>query len=289
MSIARKWSKDVFPHVFGVSFLYVVLIFWGVNVMKRREKFGLQRALVLWNAGLCWYSFFTLYRFAPQFWEEYRTGKWVNMICDISYTEGGGTAVWSFLFPVSKIFEFGDTAIRGAQKETAHLPPLVPSHYRALVLLVLPGVPDRTRTGFSLASTFSCTRLCTATTLCPPRTSTAFLAGWTCSLPRCRSRRCLRGLGSISSPTSVCCQDSIVPWASATWPTRCWCTSAISFCLETIFTKLTLSRRRYNSSSTCSLLSRTVLASSTTLFVKLCLLLTVFLLELCYDSRIYYC
>ena len=109
MSIARKWSKDVFPHVFGVSFLYVVLIFWGVNVMKRREKFGLQRALVLWNAGLCWYSFFTLYRFAPQFWEEYRTGKWVNMICDISYTEGGGTAVWSFLFPVSKIFEFGDT------------------------------------------------------------------------------------------------------------------------------------------------------------------------------------
>lgn len=108
-SLTRKWAMDVSPYVFGISFVYVLLIFLGVHLMKDRQKFSLQRSLVLWNVGLSWYSILGLWHYMLLFVDEYRRGEWVNMVCDTSYVDGR-MGLWGFLFAVSKIFEFGDTA-----------------------------------------------------------------------------------------------------------------------------------------------------------------------------------
>eukprot|EP00117_Sycon_ciliatum_P023255 scpid72518/ scgid19823/ Elongation of very long chain fatty acids protein 6; 3-keto acyl-CoA synthase elovl6; ELOVL fatty acid elongase 6 len=107
VTATQQWAVTMWPWIFASSFLYVTLCFLGVRYMKDRERFRLRRTLVLWNAGLAAYSVYALSRMIPGFVLDVKEGRWSHMICSSQYFYDIGP--WSFLFPLSKVFEFGDT------------------------------------------------------------------------------------------------------------------------------------------------------------------------------------
>ena len=103
----QQWAEQFWPWIFGLSFAYVALCFIGVRWMRDRPKFQLRRPLVLWNAGLAAYSIFGLWRMIPAYIDDLSDGRYSDIACSTDYFTTIG--VWCFLFPFSKVFEFGDT------------------------------------------------------------------------------------------------------------------------------------------------------------------------------------
>lgn len=103
----RAWAERFWPWIWTLSFAYVALCFLGVRWMRDRPRFQLRRPLVYWNAGLAIYSMFTLWRLLPGFVDDLVNGRYSDFSCSLNYFHDIG--VWCFLFPFSKLFEFGDT------------------------------------------------------------------------------------------------------------------------------------------------------------------------------------
>lgn len=103
--LIKPWAHDSIVYVVAISVLYVLLAYAGVRWMRDRPKFTLRRSLVCWNAGLAWYSIYSLYRFMPGFINEKEPA---DRICSTAYMLRSG-GMWGFAFALSKFAELGDT------------------------------------------------------------------------------------------------------------------------------------------------------------------------------------
>ena len=105
------YMRWFWPSCFLFSAVYVVVIFGGTYLMRKKERWNLQRPLCMWNTGLAAFSFIALIRCLSWEWNRYRQGGIVFLNCDITYISGtvGGNGLWSFMFMFSKLPELGDT------------------------------------------------------------------------------------------------------------------------------------------------------------------------------------
>ena len=104
------YMRWFWPSCFIFSAIYVVIIFGGTYLMRNRERWHLQRALCMWNAGLSAFSFIALFRIFGWQYNRYIQGGITFLNCDITYLTGsGGNGLWAFMFMFSKLPELGDT------------------------------------------------------------------------------------------------------------------------------------------------------------------------------------
>ena len=95
---------------FLITAIYLVVIFGGTYLMRKRERWDLRRALCMWNAGLSAFSFISLVRVFQWQYARYQQGGLTFLNCDLTYLKGsGGCGLWSFMFMLSKLPELGDT------------------------------------------------------------------------------------------------------------------------------------------------------------------------------------
>lgn len=105
---AIKWMEENWHMSFWLSALYVIVIFGGQYYMQRRTKYDLRPALALWSGILALFSIVAAIRMVSEsIYVVYKYG-WDYSVCypSIYY---GDTAIWAFLFAVSKAYELGDT------------------------------------------------------------------------------------------------------------------------------------------------------------------------------------
>lgn len=105
----QKFAQDTFPIVLGISFLYVLLAFTGLYLMKNREKFVLQGPLVAWNICLCLFSIICFRRIFSPVARDWQEGGFHRVVCTIDYV-ADESGLWTSLWALSKFFEYGDTA-----------------------------------------------------------------------------------------------------------------------------------------------------------------------------------
>lgn len=104
------YMRWFWPSCFLFSAVYVVIIFGGTYLMRKRERWDLQRALCMWNTGLSAFSFIALLRVCGWEYNRYRQGGLTFLNCDMTYLSGsGGNGLWAFMFMFSKLPELGDT------------------------------------------------------------------------------------------------------------------------------------------------------------------------------------
>ena len=79
--------------------------------MANRKPFKLRRALLIWNLSLATYSIVSSFRAIDEFQYAFRNFGFHFTACDGSgLKDSPAIGFWGFLFAVSKIVEFGDTA-----------------------------------------------------------------------------------------------------------------------------------------------------------------------------------
>ena len=106
----QPYMRWFWPSCFIFSAIYVVIIFGGTYLMRNRERWHLQRALCMWNAGLSAFSFIALFRILGWEYNRYKQGGITFLTCDITYLNGAsGNGLWAFMFMFSKLPELGDT------------------------------------------------------------------------------------------------------------------------------------------------------------------------------------
>ena len=94
------------------SGIYLLLVFSGKSWMKDRPPFKLKTLLVLWNIALSIFSIVALISFglgAPLI-RNWMNDGFVNAVCDSDIIRVPWLSFWSYLFVLSKLVEFGDTA-----------------------------------------------------------------------------------------------------------------------------------------------------------------------------------
>lgn len=89
-------------HSLTLSFLYVVSIYWGRNLMATRQAFKCDGALRLWNTMLAVFSIFGMCRVAPEFYHVLTTYGLQYSMCSASYAQGV-TGFWVEMFAFSKV------------------------------------------------------------------------------------------------------------------------------------------------------------------------------------------
>lgn len=84
--------------------VYGVLIVWGQHVMAKREPWNWRRTMALWNLSLSLFSWFGMFRTAPQLVHNlYHMSVRDNLCLDPRATYGSGsTGLWVQLFILSK-------------------------------------------------------------------------------------------------------------------------------------------------------------------------------------------
>ncbi|KAK6171200.1 hypothetical protein SNE40_019440 [Patella caerulea] len=112
----RNWEESTFwkymierwTDSFLYSVIYVVLIFGGRQIMKRRPKFDLRTALAMWSGTLAVFSIAGAVRTLPELVSSIKNNGMQYSICVPTYFNGV-TSFWAFMFTVSKVYELGDT------------------------------------------------------------------------------------------------------------------------------------------------------------------------------------
>jgi len=62
---ATTWMSKWWHLSFGISAVYLLLIFVGMRWMRHRKPFDLRKPLVLWNIGLAVFSFLGTWALLP--------------------------------------------------------------------------------------------------------------------------------------------------------------------------------------------------------------------------------
>ena len=60
------WMNQWWSSSIVLAIIYIVLVFYGQEWMKTRERFELRRPLILWNAFLALFSAFGMIRCVPE-------------------------------------------------------------------------------------------------------------------------------------------------------------------------------------------------------------------------------
>lgn len=86
--------------------------------MANRKPFKLRKALLFWNIGLAVYSVMSSFRALDEFLYVYRNFGFHYTVCDGSvFQKSPHIAFWLWMFAISKLIEFGDTAFIVLRKQ----------------------------------------------------------------------------------------------------------------------------------------------------------------------------
>ena len=86
--------------------------------MANRKPFKLRKALLLWNLSLAAYSIISSYRAIDEFLYSYRNFGFHFSVCDDTFLKHSpAVGFWCWLFGMSKLVEFGDTAFIVLRKQ----------------------------------------------------------------------------------------------------------------------------------------------------------------------------
>lgn len=117
-SFKRKWMKNNWHQAFYYSAAYVILVFVGQAIMRTRQPFQLRKLLCLWNICLCLFSTVGALRTLPELIHIVRKFGFTQSVCNPSYLDDSQvTSFWTWLFVMSKLPEFLDTAFIVLRKQ----------------------------------------------------------------------------------------------------------------------------------------------------------------------------
>uniref|UniRef100_A0A0N5BCX9 Elongation of very long chain fatty acids protein n=1 Tax=Strongyloides papillosus TaxID=174720 RepID=A0A0N5BCX9_STREA len=104
--LLQKWL-DFFPYL---AIGYVLLVFGGQKIMKKRDPFDLKYLVATWNLFFSVYSLISAYFLLPNILEIYKNEGVLPLYCKTGdYFTNQTTGYWSYLFVISKTYELGDT------------------------------------------------------------------------------------------------------------------------------------------------------------------------------------
>ena len=92
------------------SGVYLLLVFGGKSWMKEREPFNLRSLLLLWNIALSIFSIVATIILGAPLIRNWVNDGFVDAVCDSDVLRVPWLSFWSYLFVLSKLVEFGDTA-----------------------------------------------------------------------------------------------------------------------------------------------------------------------------------
>lgn len=92
-----------------LSVIYLVLVFFGVQFMKKRSAFDLRKPLAIWSAALAIFSFYGTIHLLPEALYALNQSPHYFFCSKKSIVHNRTLQFWIYLFSVSKVIEFGDT------------------------------------------------------------------------------------------------------------------------------------------------------------------------------------
>lgn len=105
VELSRLWYA---PYL--ACLVYLVGLYAGQEVMKRRSPFNLRRLLILWNVALCVFSVIGAIRVLPEMSHVIKEYGLTFSVCDPSgFIHNRVFATWNCFFTMSKFFELLDT------------------------------------------------------------------------------------------------------------------------------------------------------------------------------------
>lgn len=101
---AKHWQITVYIAIF-----YVIATFTIQRIMQQRNALNLRRELLYWNVFLAIYSAFTAYYTVGSLISDLYHRGFHHATCSTWMFYDDRTKFWTWLFPISKIFELIDT------------------------------------------------------------------------------------------------------------------------------------------------------------------------------------
>jgi hypothetical protein len=109
--LSKTWLVGYWPGLplcFGAG--YLLMVFSSKQWMKDRAPIKPKIPLVAWNTALAVFSIVAFVQFAPSaLLSELRNGGFLHSVCLVKPFSTPTLTLWSTLFVLSKIVEFGDT------------------------------------------------------------------------------------------------------------------------------------------------------------------------------------
>jgi len=117
-SIRGVMEQNWVPVCSFATLVYLVFIFTVQYHMRDRPPFSLRTALTSWSVLLAVFSIIGVTRTWPEFLHTLYTGGLYHTVCIPSHLEENPvTALWTWLFVVSKLPELGDTVFIVLRKQ----------------------------------------------------------------------------------------------------------------------------------------------------------------------------
>ena len=104
-----RWQADYWWLSVVASAIYLVVLYTGNNFMKHREPYVLRKPLFLWNVGLAVFSILGALSVVPNLVHLFYRKGFIVSSCRTMVYHNPALSVWTILFALSKIVEFGDT------------------------------------------------------------------------------------------------------------------------------------------------------------------------------------
>jgi len=109
--LSARWTDS-----FIYAAFYVVIVFGGQHLMKKRERFSLTLPLTLWNVGLAGFSIMGAIRCTAEWFHTLTSQGTHASVVDMTFYEGP-SGLWVLLFTLSKLVELGDTVFIVLRKQ----------------------------------------------------------------------------------------------------------------------------------------------------------------------------
>uniref|UniRef100_T1IU17 Elongation of very long chain fatty acids protein n=1 Tax=Strigamia maritima TaxID=126957 RepID=T1IU17_STRMM len=106
----HNWMKSHWRLSIIFTAIYLFLIFFGRRWMSTRPRLDLQKTLIAWNLMLATFSIAGTYHLLPEMISVWKTGGFHHTVCkNQTYFTDPTSGLWSWLFVMAKVLEFGDT------------------------------------------------------------------------------------------------------------------------------------------------------------------------------------
>ena len=114
---ASQWLNDNLPVPVVASLTYIIMLYLGMKWMKDREPYKLKTSLLAWNICLAFFSMLGALSLIPNLVHGiYKEGLYYS-VCVSDSTVDPRIGLWGFVFVISKLFEFLDTAFLVLRKK----------------------------------------------------------------------------------------------------------------------------------------------------------------------------
>ena len=118
----RSWHNDHTSIPFIGTFFFVVMISVLPRVMRLSKPFELRPLLILWNSGLALFSLAAsvrMWQFVSRDLASFSAADYKRSVCSIG--DDPVSAFWMSAYSLSKIVQFGDTALLILRKRPTSL------------------------------------------------------------------------------------------------------------------------------------------------------------------------